>query len=280
MLYTHTSVEPEILLSVIAGYIAAQNDVWLCGDEFLNNLFPILQELCDSAKDAHEPIPYLYQYYNITRITEEKMSTNKTFLSRVINSITRGLQNQPKLPRYIIMLIDADLVQFVNHFGFSISHILGSCLEWLMKNLDCVISSKKDTLCRRQPGAIKSGEPKIIWVTMAYRPEFCLAVNKKVAAAPKFNAVLADLVRDRKGHLFMDLHNKITSPLNFNKAGYLNQRGKEVYWQEIDRKLEEFDYNKTDLVPMQVAKPSIHVLPLQQSRRKINPMAASHFYKF
>ena len=125
---------------IIPGYIAAQRDAWLVGDNFLDEVFYAFTKLKDEAKDSQQSGPYLYQYYNITCSTENNLSSNDDTMARIVNSVINKL-NEPirKLPRFIIIIPDRDLLRHINYLGYGISHILGSCLNWIIKKIDDAI---------------------------------------------------------------------------------------------------------------------------------------------
>ena len=158
------------------------------------------------------------------------------------------------MPRYILLILDADLLQFINHLGFGISHLIGTCLEWVMKNVDRTIEAKKDLLHRNKPSALQSGEPKLIWVTMCPWPPNVVEKQNFFGSVFKFNSILGDLIKQKHNHLFLQVHTNVSAPVNFTSGGYLNDRGKEAFWTSVDRQIKEFDYNKTELQPNDVTK--------------------------
>ena len=215
-------------------------------------------------------MPHMYSYYNVTCIDDGNgLNRKSNLLARIINVLIKSITDIHKIPLYLMILLDANLLQFINHHNFGISHLIGSCLEWLMKNIDIVIDAKIEELWKRKPGALKLGELKIIWVSMAQRP-FHIAKKGTFASTEKYNTILADLVGAMcPHHLFMQIRRSISSPTNYFNSGFLTNLGKDNFWMEVDWQLEEFDYSKIDLKPPTKMyyenhhqhKPAAHVRP-------------------
>ena len=43
----------------------------------------------------------------------------------------------------ILIIPDGDILKAINHFSFGVSTIIGHVLEWIIKNIDSAIESKK-----------------------------------------------------------------------------------------------------------------------------------------
>ena len=191
----------------------------------------------------------MYDYYNITCLTEHKpVYNNNNTLARIINTLAKGLNEQPRMPRFILVVPDMDILRFINHFGFSVSQIIGKCLNWLIKNIDIIIESRKDDLRCRKPGALHSSELKLVWMKLFQHPN--MKENQFRQVQDKFNNILEDILSTKKGHYIMDISPHISFPANFfPRSSILNARGKDIFWLETDSMLEEFDYHKNLMIP-------------------------------
>ena len=251
---------------IISGYVAAQRDLWILGDKFINDIFQALPDLHNSLREAKHPIPYMYDYYSITYLTEHQPTyNNNNTLARIVNTLAKGLNEQPRVPRFILVIPDIDILRFINHFGFGVSQIIGKCLNCLIKNIDIIIESCKDDLRCRKPGALHSSEPKLVWMKIFEQPN--MKENQFCHVQEKFNNILENILSTKKNHYIMDISLHISFPANFfPRSSILNTRGKDVFWLETDRMLEEFDYNKNLMIPTvkeeHQYKPSEQVQPL------------------
>ena len=158
------------LFHFIPGYIAAQKDLWVVGDTFVDEVFNTLQELKADASSGKKQMLYLYDYYNVSFKMDEKLSNMNNSLAHIINVVIKNLSTTAPVPRIILIMTDFDILRQIKHFGFGVSQVIGSILDWLINNMECAIAVKTDYVRRKRLGALHSGEPKIIWLKIFDRP--------------------------------------------------------------------------------------------------------------
>ena len=162
------------------------------------------------------------------------------------------------------MLPEADILQFINYYAFGVSRITGQCLHWLVSEIDKLIEARKDELRKRKAGVVITNEPKFVWVKMMNRPN--ITYNDMLAVRGKYNAILEEVVSQKRNHYVLDINAHISHPLNFLAINKINARGKDDLWAAIDRNVEKFDYHrKSDIkLPDTAAKAVASVHPFQQ----------------
>ena len=193
----------------------------------------------------------------------------KNVLARIFNSLVEGLNrnkgNDP-LPRLLVVIPDADILKFINHYTYGVSAITGRCLNWLITNMDRVIEAKKEQLQKKKAGAVAANEPKIIWVKMLDTPN--MTYSDLMACRKKYNAILDDILAQKRNHYVIDINDEMYHISHFLWSNTLNARGETRFWREIDQLLEAFDYNREKLLPGQMAitprKPIQQVKPVHQ----------------
>ena len=253
----------------------------MIGDIFLNNTFPALPKMRNSAREAKRPAPYVYNYYNITCLTQNPLSANENTTSRVHNALVQGLNEQNVMPRIIIMITDLDILRFLNFFGFGESHVIGEALNWLLINCERSIKSKHEEYRKKKPGALVAGEPKMIWLGIPERPMYD---HKFTPAIRKFNCILADLVEKKENNEYLSISDHLgLTQANYHQFFKLSGRGETSFWQAIDGAIEEFDVLRAqekdkdqgcddheDLRTISIdenKKPQIKVVPLSRKNK-------------
>ena len=275
---------PVIIL--ISGAIKAIKDCWLIGDSFLQDVYKTFMDMKTDAKDGKCPMPYLYEYYNISYFVENPLSGKYNTLSNLSNSIVRGLNTKTKaevdyqLPRFIIMLPEDDILKFINFFMYGVSTITGRCLNWLINEVDRSIEARNDELRRKRAGTVTPNEPKFIWITMMDRPN--ISYNDMLACRGKYNGILENLLANKQNHFILDISKEIVHPANFFRNKRINTRGKLALWKEIDKNLEDFDYRRKSAVRKPEPTDSHsqilqgHAIPVQKSQAKTRRSSRSH----
>ena len=93
--------------------MSAINDVWFIGDRFLNDIYHTFPGMRNHAKLAKEPLPYLYDYFNISVFTTNPESMLKDVLARLVNCVVKALNDNNKLPRFIVVIPNDNNLQHI-----------------------------------------------------------------------------------------------------------------------------------------------------------------------
>ena len=96
----------------------------------------------------------------------------KSMMAKWLNSVIEGLNSKYKLPRYVLILPDKDLIENLNYFQYRVTELFETCLTWVIRQLDRVFTVRREALKLSKPGAVSSvSEPRVIWVAMITRPK-------------------------------------------------------------------------------------------------------------
>ena len=117
------------------------------------------------------------------------------------NHIIVAVKNKSRLPHFILIFPDKDIIEFTDFYGWGISFALGAQIDWFLNEIESVISTKKEDLAAIRPGAIHPGEPKVIYVKMIEHPHHSRAMSVRW----KFNRALEDSLLKRKHGYIMDV---------------------------------------------------------------------------
>ena len=212
-------------------------------------MYPILAELKNKAKIDKRSPPYLYDYYNVKCFTTNPLLVMTDTLVRLVNCVIKGLNETAKLPRFIVVIPDQDIVKYVDCSGKSATIMLGAAIHWLITEMLKAVNSKKDELMRRRPGAVVlSTEPKFVWVKMINMP---LVTKQMVKVRAKFNKLLENALVDKANHYIIDINQALSANQNyFAVHRQLSGSGKVKFWRELDTQIEQFDTRKRSLRPV------------------------------
>ena len=195
--------------------------------------------------------PYLHANYNISAYYAPKQGLIRSFLARIINALITGINDAvpQHLPRYILIMLDADLIREAKVFDFGVSRMIEDCIKWLLINVNMAIETRKADLMEKRPGAVSStSEPRIISISMIKRPEDRAAHKQIYVLTRKFNNILEDVIAgDKRLHL-MKPHVE-QNQQNFDIWGNLTTNGKTEFWKQVNQEMKRFDRGKTDLRP-------------------------------
>ena len=87
--------------------VGAYNDIWIIGDYFLKDANAELQGLKKMSISKHLPQPYIHENFNVhTRYADLVIKG----IARLLNPLVEILNFQHRLPKYIIVVPDKDLI--------------------------------------------------------------------------------------------------------------------------------------------------------------------------
>ena len=183
---------------------------------------------------------YMYDYFNVTAFTPNPLSINRSPMARIYNALAQGLNEATKLPRVILMIIQDDLLNAINYTIGRKSHAIGTCWDWLIKNIERAIDIKKEDLRNKKPGAVRINEPKIIWVKMFGSSEANLP-QALLAAKDISNFILEEILSTKHNHFVLDISGELMDTQFYRINGELNGTGMVHFWCSIDTMISKFD---------------------------------------
>ena len=233
------------LFLIISDSIEAVHDIWFVGDAFLRETFNRFQEMINLAKlNTKNWQPYLLEYYNIksfyapAKIWQE----NDSATSRILNKLIDALNENNRLPKFICILPDRDIINNIKAKKKSSTKNLSNLINWLMRQCEIEIRRKRLQITAKKPGAVTENYPTLIYQQMIHRnasyPE-----GSNIASicelTQKFNSILnkaaarteSKIIRIQSCHFLGD----------FDRYGNLTSAGKSTMWHEFDDLMERFE---------------------------------------
>ena len=99
------------------------------------------------AKLMGHPIPYAFAYYNISALLSNPVSSNvRSVIARIYNNIAAAINSHKKLPRFLVVVPDIDVIIHTNYFGWGVSFAIGAQMDWLINNIEKMIETRKEDL--------------------------------------------------------------------------------------------------------------------------------------
>ena len=236
--------------SLIVVWIHALQSVWILGGDFLRELSHMFTSMkTETKREGHKTL-YLHLYYNVHMLLLPQLSNMRSYLARVYNELIKTLNDKSfeyHLPRYLIILLDRDLISKARVFDYGVTKTLEDIIKWLLININRAIELRKEDMYGKCPGSLtQSSELRLIWIMMLCRPEG--SFDRKVnSLTTKFNSILEEVVAgDRRSHILLV---QVDSQAAFDCVGNLTQMGIYEYWRNLDFQMKEFDWGKTELQP-------------------------------
>ena len=238
--------------TLLAGNIKALFDTWILGDSFLKDLSFTYESIKQQAEKnkSKEDKPYLLQYYNVKLLYKQLSQGVHRTVATILNTLIEQFNNIHILPRFLVVIIDKDILTDIDVFDSHAISMLTDDIQWLVGQINAAVTRKKSEIIERRPGAIFTGDPKIIFVRMLRRFEKYTSGSKLdilYGMRSKFNDCLNAAVAEIDQRMLT-----ITSCNtrdHFDFYGNLSVKGKFEFWREMDELLDRFDRREIKLLP-------------------------------
>ena len=217
--------------------------MWFIGEKFLWETVMSFKVMRCEAIVQQKHSPYLFTQFNVDSFYPNPLC-NTLILARVLNALACALKESHHLPKYVIIILDKNLVHSAGVFDYGAENTFLQLITWLLKEFNLMINTRCEDLRSKKPGAIANfGEPKLVWIKMLNRPIITTMKGKEIfSLVRKFNHAMETAVADdRLSHII-----KIMVPPNdtyFDQSGDLTAAGRIEFWKDLDEQMKTLDRN-------------------------------------
>ena len=259
------SIKPGFL--PIADNVRVKEDIWFLGDTFLKDTIDALFAMKKAAVIIKQPKPYIFNYFNISGHYVTTGSGIKG-VAWLLNPLIHGLNEEPFLPKLIVVIPDIDMLKYLAINGKASSLVIGSTLHYAIMQFDLYIEKRKQDLASKCPGALIPDDtyPKIIWVRIPRRPK--VIARDIFANRGRFNSIIEERLFDGKETSHFIISIEIPQD-EFTLTGDLSSTGKASFWKEMNEGLKKFDKQEITLKPRQRNQPNQEVAKDQRKKEEM-----------
>ena len=195
------------------GPIPALEKIWIVGDEFMSRSFD--QHFMQPDEDEF----YTRENYDVFGFhTNQYMSNNPSMVSRIINQLEKAITEQVLLPKWLVIVLDDDLIKSVKYDKYGISDAYGRIINHIMVEHGRHIKSQKDYLPKKSK---RPGIPGVIWIEAPnhmnfhnndMREKFNKSMNSMAAFHDGYNVLqLKKIWEETNSNLYLDEYRRYTA---------------------------------------------------------------------
>ena len=182
------------------------------------------------AKGKHTET-FVVDNFDIFYAAEQAMmAINTNTLSRLRNNLVHLINRHATLPKFIVIILEADVINEVRYKDFGASTAYGNVLDWLMAEYRKIISGFKDAM----PNKCKIiDEPHVMWIQATRHKNY---VDDE--ARGKFNnclRILANVQENSSVYYLQQLWDTRSSSLVLPHNGRMTFEGVCTLWDAMDR---------------------------------------------
>ena len=212
-----------LLMSVFSENPLGAHLLWFLGDNFLAKSFR------NHFKRKDDDF-YVKTHYDFSPYCNSKFaSANQNMLARIQNALAAAL-NAPqntRLPQYIIVVLDDDLISFLDFAGSGTATLLGSWIQWLVEQFNLLLLARKEQL-----PAHCNKEVFFYWVCA---PTHTCFSKERNHIWVKFNLSLDSVIRTQPNMRLIKIKDRWNAKDNTLVAhDRFTEAGMSAYWRAID----------------------------------------------
>ena len=173
-----------LTFSCIAEKIKAKRVVWIIGDNFVASSYR------NHFKKVSGEHLYTKKYFQVEAYCSSRFSdSNGNMISWLQISMAQAINKSTYLPDYIIIVLEDDIIEYLEYRNYGVSAMYGTWLEWLAKEFNELLHKKQALL---PIGAKNDDETQIYWTTAVYHKLFTLTETQM---REKFNNCMESVVQ-------------------------------------------------------------------------------------
>ena len=206
-----------LLQKNVVGY----DELWIVGDNFVSKTYR--QHVKRNQKDF-----LIKENFEVYPFCNSKNNcANRNLIARMQGTFIDAVNEKDKLPRYIVIVLDSDLIEFFDYESYGVASAYGELLQYLVNAISLACDDIKKLLPKK---ATREDYPCIYWAAAPHHKYF-----DDNSMHTKFNNCLESIVK-----LYPKMRViKMKEVWDFENPdlvcnGRFTSLGFEIYWQSID----------------------------------------------
>ena len=184
---------------------------------------------------------FMKQSFEISNFSNSRRNSHTRIVpTRILNTFISAINNVGVLPRFIIFVLDTEIMKFLDYSGYGVSTLYGNLLESLIKKVNDAVTKTKNLLPSK---AVKDAYPQIYWTHAVSHVQFGPEENE---LRRKYNLCLVSIVKLYPNMRVIKLRNWNffdTNLVQVNKT--LSPIGNAAFWQALDNAM-KFNVEKKE----------------------------------
>ena len=207
--------------------------MWVIGDNFMSKSYRahfLLRDHMLPTEEGTRDRFFIKEGFNFKNYCNSRYnSPNSNMLQQLQNMMAMALNKNPKLPKFILLILDDDLIMYLDFKGEEVSSMLGTWLSWLMEQFESLISQRRDLLPMKSK---RQYELCMYWCAVPVHSGFNTRRNE---IRKKFNLCLESICKGKQDVRVIKMKERWSFE---DKALVMNDKitelGMDAYWDSVD----------------------------------------------
>ena len=191
-----------------------------------------------NARSQDGKLDYINAHYDtILVVRDMEPENNENLLSPLRNALVETINQQLLLPKAIILVLDDDMLDELDHYKTGITTSIGQLVEWLANQLHRIITNYKEAMPSKSH---KFRYPTLLWCLIPQHTVY----DQYNGSKAKFNKSVLCTIQLFHEMTALELTLWKEDNLDYCENGTLSATGLTTYWQAINRAFELWDWEQ------------------------------------
>ena len=195
---------------------------------------------------------FVKKRFDFNGFCNSRFSTpNENMLVRIHNAMTSALNGSPKaarLPNYVIIVLDDDLITYLDFKESGVATLLGTWIEWLAKQFNTLVSSRGEQLPEKC-------NKKVFFYWVSAPTHSCFSRGRNDLRT-KYNLSLDSVVRSQDNMRLIKIKDWNAKDTTLVVNDKITETGMSAYWRAVDSSIHFNIIKRETFLAKQVSKKS------------------------
>ena len=180
---------------------------------------------------------YCSDWFDIKLFHATSYNTHlRDFMARLHNTFAGALNDKTRLPRAIIIVLDNDMIKYINLNGYGISMAYGKLFHYIFSEFNKMIATRKDQFPLK---AMKEHTRELLWINPPFHSSF--TNNSQCNKFTKAMDTMAAIYADNWSLQLKRIWDTQARDLYLDQAHYYSAKGLVTYWMAVDCTIKFWD---------------------------------------
>ena len=166
---------------------------------------------------------------------DSNLGNTKNVPARIINSLIAALMRKGEIPKYLIIILEDDLIEYLNYNDYGVTEMLGKLVDYMARNIKNIFCDFKAHLPTK---AKRVGWPHIVWLAPTTNNGFNNNTLRK-----KLSNEIHGVVSQIAGMTCLKLRQVWNiDDFSLTANGKISAKGLQKMWQATDRTIRYADW--------------------------------------
>ena len=222
------------MLFIIVVAVNGIDRLWIIGDQFCgSSCLPFFMNSPASQSSYIKSNFEVSVFFNTDYMKTSTFVHNtdiKNRIARLHNTVVKAMRTRGILPKFIIFLLEDDIIDYLNYNDYGVSEMYGRIMEYVLREINSSINEFRSMLPSK---AKRENFPQILWLEPTLHKNY-----RNLSLRKKFCVIISEIVPRYENNMIWRLKKPWDPDSNNHVSSFQNKLtplGHCLLWQAVDK---------------------------------------------